>query len=267
MRAPIIWWRHRGVTPADVFVGSYPRSGYTWLRFMIYGATTGECADFRRVNDELRYVGEHARGRGLLPGRGRLISTHEVYRPEYKRAIYVVRDIRSVVVSEFLREHAKGMVTSFDEYLAKLLSGGKRHGTWPEHVASWLNSETARRGDLLVLRYEDMRRQPEKTLAEAMTFLKLRRSSEEIRRAVEDNTIERMREKEDAARAVKGKVVRRPFQGIGGENGRFVRNGSLDGWRQWLSPEQARAVEQHAEKWLKRMGYQFSEDALTVPYL
>ena len=175
LRAPIIWWRHRGVTPADVFVGSYPRSGYTWLRFMIYGATTGECADFRRVNDELRYVGEHARGRGLLPGRGRLISTHEVYRPEYRRAIYVVRDIRSVVVSEFLREHAKGMVTSFDEYLAKLLSGGKRHGTWPEHVASWLNSETARRGDLLVLRYEDMRRQPEKTLAEAMTFLKLRR--------------------------------------------------------------------------------------------
>src|SRR5271170_3523560 len=90
-REPIIWWRHRNFIPADVFVGTYPRSGYTWLRFMVYSVFTGEITDFKKVNGAFRYVGEHASSPGLLPGGGRFISTHESYRKHYKRAIYIVR--------------------------------------------------------------------------------------------------------------------------------------------------------------------------------
>jgi hypothetical protein len=265
-REPIIWWRHRGLLPADVFAATYPRSGYTWLRFMVYSVITGQVTDFQNVNDAFRYVGEHRGSPSLLPGGGRFIATHEAYCRYYKRAIYIVRDVRNVAVSEFLQERAKGIVTTFDEYLDRFLRGVKRHGSWPAHVASWLNSEAAKNGNLLFLRYEDMRQNPEPTLVKVLEFLKVPYDSTKIRQAIEDNTIERMRQKEDAARELKGKVIRRPFKGIGGDEGRFVRSGSVDGWREWLTPEQVCAIEEHAGEWLVRAGYKVSSDCpIAVP--
>jgi hypothetical protein len=70
-----------------------------------------------------------------------------------------------------------------------------------------------------------------------------------------------MRQKEDAAREAKDKMVRRPFHGIGGEDGRFVRSGSVDGWRERLTAEQIRAIEEHAGEWLLRAGYKLSHDS------
>jgi sulfotransferase family protein len=266
LRDLLVWWRHRGFIPADVFIATYPRSGYTWLKFMVFSVLTGEVADFQKVSFAFRYVGEHSKSLGLLPAGGRFISTHEVYSRHYKRAIYIVRDVRNVAVSEFLRERAKGIVTTFDQYLDRFLRGAKRHGSWPDHVASYLNSETAKSGNLLLLRYEDMRQHPEQTLVQVLDFLKVPYDSRKIRQAVEDNTIERMRQKEDAARELKDKVIRRPFKGIGGDDGRFVRVGSLEGWREWLTPEQLRAIEEHAGECLVRAGYKLSgEHATGVP--
>jgi hypothetical protein len=261
LREPFIWWRHRGLIPADVFIATYPRSGYTWVRFMVYSVVTGETADFKKVNTDFPAPGEQRRALRALPDGGRFICTHEAYRKDYKRAIYIVRDVRSVAVSEFMRERAKGIVSSFDQYLDPFLRGVKRHGSWPNHVSSWLNSEPAKKGNLLFLRYEDMRQNPEKGLAQILEFLNVPYDSQKIRRAVEDNTIERMRQKEDAAREAKDKMVRRPFHGIGGEDGRFVRSGSVDGWREKLTPEQIRAIEEHAGEWLLRAGYKLSRDA------
>jgi hypothetical protein len=260
LREPIVWWRHRGLNPADVFIASYPRSGHTWVRFMVYSVITGETSDFMKVNADFPAPGEHRNAPGLLPGGGRFLGSHEVFRKEYRRVIYIVRDVRNVAISEFMRERAKGIVTTFDEYLDRFLRGVKRHGSWPDHVASYLNSETAKKGNLLFLRYEDMRQNPEPALAQILEFLKVPYDSRMIRQAVEDNTVERMRQKEDAAREVKDKVVRRPFKGIGGDDGRFVRSGSVDGWREWLTPGQLKAIEEHAGECLLRAGYKLSRD-------
>src|SRR5579863_5796840 len=100
VRNPVVWWRHRGLAPADVMLGSYPRSGSTWLRFVLYEILTGESSSFDKVNAGLRGIGDYQHGPGLLPGGGRFIGTHESYRPAYRRAVYLVRDVRDVALSE-----------------------------------------------------------------------------------------------------------------------------------------------------------------------
>src|SRR5690242_17221396 len=101
LRVPLIWLRHRGFGPNDVFLASFPRSGNTWLRFVLGEVLTRESVEFENVNRIIPEVGLQGKARAVLPGGGRLIKTHELYRQEYQRAIYVIRDVRDVLLSEF----------------------------------------------------------------------------------------------------------------------------------------------------------------------
>src|SRR6478609_9386530 len=146
VRVPLVWYRHRALSPGDVFVGAYPRSGSTWLRFLLLEVLSGQCAEFDSVNTLLPSVGEHRGSPALLPGGGRLIKTHENYRPEYRKAVYLVRDARDVLLSEYAYQKAKGWFESdFDSYLLAFLKGKvNAYGSWQEHVRDW--TDAARHG-------------------------------------------------------------------------------------------------------------------------
>jgi hypothetical protein len=249
LRAPFIWWRHRGLSANDVLIAAYPRSGYTWLRFLLFEIITGRSSQFRELDVAIPYVARHAQATVLLPNNGRLIATHETHRRENKRAIYLVRDARDVAVSEFLREQAKGLVGNIDQYLAQFLAGEKRHGSWAGHLSSWLDSEIAREGKLHVIKYEDLHQRPIETLEAVTKFLGVEADRERIAAALVGNTVEQMRTKEDTSGVTfKGK----------GDDGRFVRKGMVAGWRDRLTNAQVEAIEMHAQSGLLRMGYEVS---------
>src|SRR5580700_8773051 len=98
---PLIWLRHRGLDPRDVFLTSYPRSGQHWTRFQLFEILTKRSADFDTLDSTIPKVGEHSKAPSILPGGGRLIQTHQLWRREYKRAILLVRDVRDVVLSDY----------------------------------------------------------------------------------------------------------------------------------------------------------------------
>jgi hypothetical protein len=252
LRAPFIWWRHRGLGPNDVFIAAYPRSGYTWLRFLLFEIIAGRSAQFRELDVVIPYVTRHAQAAALLPTNGRLIATHETHRREYKRAIYLVRDVRDVAVSEFLREQAKGLAGTFDQYLDQFLAGEKRHGSWAGHLSSWLDSQTAREGKLHVIKYEDLHQRPIETLEAVTNFLGVEADRERIATALAGNTVEQMRTKEDISGVT--------FKGEG-DDGRFVRKGTVEGWRDRLTKAQVEAIEIHSQAALLRMGYPVSSQA------
>jgi hypothetical protein len=257
LRVPVLWFRHRGFRPGDVFLGSYPRSGSTWLRFTLFELLTGETATFDSVNRNMRGPGTHDQGRPVLPARGRFLSTHEPYRNEYHRAVYLVRDVRDVVLSEFQYDRERGFVADdFDAYLRQMLSGRKKYGSWTAHVTSWLDSPAARAGNLLLLRYEDLRQSPETVLSTLLDFLGRPTSPSAIVAAVRNNSLEAMRAKEDALHA-RPQLVRFPEKPAppATEDGRFVRQGRVGGWRQQLPPAAAALLEDHAGDVLHRLGY------------
>lgn len=251
VRVPVIWARHRGFRESDVFLASYPRSGNTWLRFLLLEILTGQTAEFQRTNNLLPSVGEHSGAAALLPSKGRLIKTHESYRPEYKKAVYLVRDARDVVSSEYQFQTSRGWFEgSFDEYVQSFACGDvSGYGSWQSHVSSWVDSPLAGTGNLLLLRFEDMRRDTATTLSQICGFLGVESKAGDVERAIQSNSLERMREKEK-------KNPQRVSQ-----KGRFVGSGSVEGWRSKLSEAQIQIIEKYAAGTLLRVGYPCQEPA------
>jgi hypothetical protein len=178
VRAPVVHWRHYRLREPDVLLASYPRSGSTWLRFVLYEILSGESSSFDRVNGALRGLTDCRHGARLLPNQGRFIGTHEPYYAAYQRAVYLVRDVRDVALSEFAFEKNLGIARpTFDLYLDEMLFGRKRHGSWQHHVESWLDSPLAARGDLLFLQYEKLRQDSVNAFLEVLDFLKVSRSA------------------------------------------------------------------------------------------
>ena len=226
--------------------------------------TTGD-AGFLNVNQVLPEMGTHREMKPVLPNGGRLIKTHEQYRSEYKRAIYLMRDLRDVMLSNWARDKEMGFSAYFDHgkgmdgYVESFLRGKvTRFGSWQSHVDSWLNCPLAKNGNLLVVRYEDLRRDTETGLLEMLEFLGINGDRDRIRRAIENNSLRNMREKEEKAKnsgapLVKGTLLRK--HNVNREDARFVRTGSVGGWREKLSDSQIDMVTRYAGEALLRAGY------------
>lgn len=249
LRAPIIWMRHRGIDRNDVMVASYPRSGNTWLRFLLTRILTGKSAGFDNVNSVIAEIGIHKDALPLLPGTGRLIKTHELYRPTYKRAIYLIRDVRDVLLSQYSRENELGLVwwANFDGYIKAFLEGTiNGFGPWQEHIPQWLDSPLTKRGDLLAVKFADMRRNTQETLERVVDFLGFEVQPEVIAEAIADNTVEKMRAREERSQTLH-KSTR--------EEGRFVRKGAVMGWREKFTEPQLELIEQYAGETMARTGF------------
>jgi hypothetical protein len=250
LRAPLIWLRHHGFRPADIFLGSYPRSGTTWTRFVLLEILTGQEGGFDEVNGILHGVGNHPTGAPVLPGGGRLLATHEQYRKPYHKAVYLVRDVRDVILSEFAYttdlEFFKGDLDAFiSEFLRKKVNP---FGPWQKHVASWLDSPIAGTPNLLPVHYRDLRKNPLEGFTRIAKFLGVNSDPALIQRAIEHNTLAKMKEKEKVApqrASVKG---------------RFVRSGEVQGWRAKLTNEQVQFIAEHAGSVLQRLGYPLSSE-------
>ena len=132
---------HRGLKDNDVLFASFERSGNTWLRSGSLKVLTNDTAGFLNVNEVLPELGTHEKGQHVLPNGGRFIKTHHQYRPEYKRAIYLMRDLRDVMLSNWARDKEMGFSQYFDNgkgmdgYIESFLQGKvTRFGSWQSHV-------------------------------------------------------------------------------------------------------------------------------------
>lgn len=245
LRVPLAWVRHTGLRPADVFLGSYPRCGRTWARFVLHEILTGRESSFEAVNSTLQGVYGLSHGIPVLPGGGRVLNTHEAYRKEYRRAVCLVRDARDVVLSEYSYLTSLGYYRgTFDEFIAGFVGKGRRvnsYGPWPDHVTSWLDSPIAGTANFLLVKYEDLRRDPEEWFERISQFLGVQLSREKIHQAVANNSLKQMREKE----------LSQPVLPMNN----FVRTGSVQGWRGKLTEPQIELIEKYAGSVLVRLGY------------
>lgn len=261
IRVPLLWFWHRGLKPEDMFQASYPRSGSTWLRFILFQILRGEEAGFGKIDRCIPEIDAHRGVSQILPNGGRLIKTHEQYRKEYRRAVFLVRDVRDVVLSSYARAVEVGLAPlvsegDFDSFLLSFLKGkALQMGSWQEHTRSWLGSPIAKHGNLMVVRYEDLRENPEHVIAQLLRFLGVTPHFQIIRKAIEDNSLKQMRAKEDKARRAGEQSVLLASHKSTREDGRFVRNGVVGGWRGKLTESQLNLVRQYASDVLVTLGY------------
>jgi hypothetical protein len=264
-RSPLRWarkvaWDHRGLERRDVFLACYPRSGSVWLRFLLVELLAGD-ASFEKITSLTPYVGRHVRAPALLPSGGRVIKTHEPWRTPYRRAIHLVRDPRAVALSYFgfLQRIQKIVVRPGDDVAASLdrhvdaFLGGRvdAHGTWQSHLFSWRKA-AGERADVLLVPYEQLRSDPVGELRRMAGWLGVELDAAAAAQVVERCTIERMRAAEASALAEAPRVFHPSARRTGL---RVVNEGSLEAWRERLTPDQQRRISEAFAEGLQLMGY------------
>ncbi len=238
MRRPIVRGRRPAEGrwppgPRDTLLASYPRSGNTWVRFLLAGALHPSISiDFRAIADLIPDIHEKTL-RELRRRKPPVVAkTHEPHRPAYRRAVYLVRDPRDVAVSYrhyLIKTRGLDLDAPLDGFLDRLLAGEVQFGRWDSHATGWMNGCR----DVLLLRYEDVRGDPLTHLREVLRFLNVDRSDDELVAAVRGADIERMRHLE--------RTKRDDIEQLRGtrDTTMFVRQGRSGGWREELTAPQA----------------------------
>jgi Sulfotransferase domain len=185
------------ILPDDVFLVSFPKSGNTWTRFLIANLTHPENpATFDNIHQLVPDPDSTPKKIFDRMPRPRIIKSHECFDPTYPRVIYIVRDPRDVVLSQY-HYHRKrlkfGDEYPIEQFVHRFLRGETcPHGSWGENVSTWL---ITRRKDprFLLLRYEDMISNTPVELTKIAQFLRIHPNPHQIQQAVELSSADRMR--------------------------------------------------------------------------
>ncbi len=220
------------ILPEDVFLVSFPKSGNTWTRFLLGNLMfPDQLATFANIHRLIPDpTGTTKRDFERLPN-PRIIKSHECFDPRYPRVIYIVRDPRDVVVSQYHYHRKIKKIeddSPIEKFVGRFLAGETcPHGSWGQNVITWLATSE---GDprFLMLRYEDMVADTPRELRKIVSFLHLNTSSEQIAQAVERSSAGRMRKLEQAQSEDCGltKGSRKDLS--------FVRAAGSGGWRKDL---------------------------------
>ena len=220
------------VFPDDIFLVSYPRSGNTWLSFLIGNYLTGNQCNFKnlyQIVPDIYYNPEQIR----QLQRPRIIKSHESFTSEYTKVAYVVRDGRDVAVSYYFYAKKFGYVdkaTKFEEFLLSFNNEAMGNFvSWSSHVSSWMNNAGK---EILLIKYEDMKANPAYELSRFLKFANILIEQDRLDKAVKSSDFANMQklEKEQSESFERFKDSDPTIQ--------FVREGQVGTWRNFFTNQQ-----------------------------
>lgn len=253
----------------DTFLVSYPKSGNTWVRFLLANLIyPNEAVGFADINRLLPSPDVLSRRFLKKLPRPRILKSHEPYDRRFRKVIYLVRDPRDVVISEYhfnLKKRYIQPEVSLEEFGRHFLEGTtSSYGSWWEHTASWIG---ARQGnpEFLLVRYEDLLSNCIDETGRIAKFLGLSTELDRLQAAVERSSANRMRELEK----------KQADQWTGTKNTRleipFVREAKAGGWKKALPSALAEQIEAAWAPMLQFLGYELehgqAEVAQATPWL
>ena len=258
---------------ADAAVVSYGKSGRTWLRLMLsrfYQRRHGLPEDTFLEYDNLSR---------LAPAIPTLFFTHGNYLRDYtghfdriaedfrdRRVLLLVRDPRDIAVSQYFQWAHR--MSPHKKWLNRYPPEGEELTIWQfvagqeagldraiRFLDSW--SEAASELESIeVVRYEDMRADPEGVLARVLGFLGADPDASGVRDAVEYARFDNMRKLEDGSQV--GASGRRLVPGQRGKSDSYkVRRAKVGGWRDYFEEDQIAEIDARVKMGL-RPGFGYS---------
>ena len=228
----------------DIFIVSYPKSGNTWMRFLLANLMTQKEINFHSAAD---YIPDFEAHKELLEKcpRPRILKSHSLFDMRFKKIIYLIRDPRDVYVSYFhyLKKKLPNNQQDFSVFLRKKDLYPSR---WHVHIESWLMAE---KNDFLVIRYEDMLLDTYAELRKVVQFLAWEISDVKLSEAIKKSSFKEMFRLENE----KG----RPFRSEEDKSGssKFVRSGKSGEWKSYFSKEDLEFLRSECGNLLEKMGY------------
>ena len=244
------------VLPDDTFIVSYPRSGNTWLRFLLGNLLYGVNIDFDNMEEYIPDIYRNSNRNLLKHARPRILKSHEMYDKRYPRVIYIVRDGRDVAVSYYYyRKKVFRPQESFDEYMTNFIAGRlDGFGTWGGNILSWINNAERVRNGILILKYEDLLQNTYDQLWDILRFLEIKKSDEDVVRAIDASSFKQMRSTE-ISHENKSKLFKKTDKRI-----KFVRKGIFGEWREVFTPYAKQLFKSAFGRILIELGYENAFD-------
>lgn len=231
----------------DVFLVSYPRSGSTWVRFVLTYLMLGrfdDSVDFQTVQEvtpDIQMV--KPSGISLDVPRPRVIKSHAAFVPDYPNVVYLLRDGRDVVVSFYYYCRKR---SGYDGSLYDFIEANcDYHVSWSEHVESWLAGQHDMR--FLCIRYEDLLADGLAVMRNVCSFAGISATDDEIAEALRLSRFSRLRrlEEDRGLGYVDG----------GDEQYRFIRKGEKGDWTSHFDARTKRVFKRLHQPALEKLGY------------
>jgi hypothetical protein len=186
--------------------------------------------------------------------RPRYLKSHSYFDPRYKTVLYIVRDPRDVVLSEFhfdIKRRAISEDTPVEQFVSRFVRGELNHpyGTWGENAASWFYPR-GRDPRFLLVKYESLQSQGMEEMTRIADFLNLRVTREQIAFAIEQSSADRMRELEKK----QGHLWSSTKQTR--QDKPFVRAAKAGGWRTELPASSVAEIENAWGDLMEDMSYE-----------
>ena len=243
---------------ADVVIVSFGKSGRTWLRVML-----------SRVYQQMYKLPErqiigfdnfHAMNRAIP----RIFFTHDNYIKDYtgntdskadfygKKVILLARDPKDVAVSQFFqwKFRMKPNKKAINQYPlegedVEMFDFVMNPDAGLPKVIAFMNlwaSEAPRLKDFLVVRYEDLRADTEKTLERVLEFMGAQAGDAQIKEAVEYSSLENMKKMEQTKTfwLSGGRMVPKDRAN---PHSYKVRRGKVGGFRDYFEDDQVKRIE------------------------
>lgn len=238
-------WLPKKIFPDDVFIVSYPKSGNTWLRFLLANLVKlpDEEIDFHTVHRYIPEAGEEEDYSAKLI-HPRIMKSHACKVSKYPRVVYLIRDGRDVYVSYYFhRLKQLSPETTFRKFIE---SQDHYPSTWGEHIESWLFRGYS--PNLLIVRYEDLISDCLIQLKRIVGFIGLKLTEKKLKIAIENSKFDRMRRIE----LEKG----RKFKNKGPDL--FTRSGKPGDWKNYFGMEEKKIFKSREGPILNKLGYEIN---------
>jgi len=228
----------------DTFLVSFPKSGNTWLRFLIAYALIGDRMLSMRTIDEIVPDIYSARESADQIQRPRFLKAHDPLFDYYPKCVYVVRDYRDVLVSYYHYHIALG---SFKGDLATYIDAMNTlhpFGTWKDHVSKALLFAQKHPDRMLIVRYEDLVNQTEDSLVRILQFCKITPKLS-IKEIISKSSFSELRAIEDKEGS--------EFKDISDKN--FFREGIVGSWNNTISAKLSETILERHRDVFSQLGY------------
>ena len=267
---------YRKLKLADWVLMSWGKSGRTWFRVML--------SRFYQVKHDLprHHLLEFDNLNRKNPAIPRVLFSHNNYLRDYlrdwttlehfrgKKVVLLVRDPRDVSVSQFfqwqyrMRPHkmllneypAKGTDVSIYDFVTNPKVGVPRIVDYFNGWAQFSPNES----ELLLIRYEDMRKAPEAVMKKVFDFVGTPGTEEQIRQAVEFASYDNMKKLETKKVFWTSGARVRPGDKKNPDSFK-VRRAKVGGYRDYFDDQQVATIDRMVQEGLDpKFGYSGSDD-------
>ncbi len=232
----------------DICYTSYPKSGSTWLAYiLVLIVNGGEAPNHTTLRNCLHWVASswpYPRSEEELAALPppRIFKSHMPYRMALGgdpaanpcKYVYIARNPKDVAVSYYHFERNQAWSGHYDgpwEHWLKIFCEGRvQRGSWFDHVLGWWRA-SRESSNILFLKYEDLYRDFDNQVRRLARFLGYEMPPEFLSKIRRKTSFEQMR-----------RTAFSNMHEIKGLEG-FFRKGRIGSWREQFTPEQSAAFD------------------------